>query len=78
MNYEAIEAHLELHLQVLAVIKTKVPEKKVFSFGNIYTLSDIVIQDDGGVRADYSRYIGCGEYEHETEFLDLRALFHED
>lgn len=77
MNANIVEAHLELHRQIMDVIRAKVPAKKTFSFGNVYTLQDVVVDCDGTLKAEYSRYEGCGSYDYETEFLSVHELFKE-
>lgn len=78
MNTNIIEAHLELHRHIMAVIKERVPKTHVGTFKETYTLDEISTDDEGTLVAKYSRYEGCGQYEHETVYLNVRALFPEE
>ena len=77
MNAHILEAHLELHRMIMEVVKAKVPKTFVGTFKDVYTLSDVTADEDGILRAEYSRYEGCGSYAYETVVLDPYKLFQE-
>lgn len=77
-----MNAH-ELHakfLELKALVESKVPHTIVRrhpwrdNATMTYTLDSISLED---LEAHYSAYVGCGDYEHTTEHIDLDALLGE-
>lgn len=74
---EAITLHTQF-LELIKLVAQKVPQSitrphpwigdSVVSYG--LTSVDLV-----ELRAHYSLYVGCGEYEYESEDIDLSTLF---
>ena len=79
MNEYIIEAHLELHRQIMEFVKSKVPAKRMFKDYDRereYSL-DSIEADEGTFTVKYSRYAGCGDYDYETMYLTPADLFKE-
>lgn len=75
---EEINEHLENHRELLQFAKSKLPSKKKFSWDDReHSLTSIYIDEDGCIIANYTLYMGCGEYDREREYIEPSTLFEE-
>lgn len=75
MNQYILEAHIELHKLIMEEVEKLVPSTKPNVFGREMKLVRVLVDKDGCLSAEYSRYMGCGETEDESVYLDPNKLF---
>lgn len=74
MNEYILESHLQTHKLIMEEVRKLVPAKKMFD-NREFSLSQVIVNEDDSLVAEYSRYIGCGDYDRETDYLDPSKLF---
>jgi hypothetical protein len=77
MNRQILDAYCDLHRTVMEDLKTRVPAEIESIFKRKMTLSEIKIDGEGCITAEYTRYMGCGESEREYVIIDPYKLFKE-
>lgn len=77
MNITEANEILERAEQLLSEIRSQLPDPKpTFGSSREFTLEGAYFED-GLIRANWSRYVGCGEYDHETTYHNLNKFFKE-
>lgn len=76
MNEYILEKHLEMHQLIMTEVKKVVPTKKTIH-GREFSLDEVIINEDGNLVAHYTRYVGCGDYDRATEYLQPYDLYKE-
>lgn len=73
---EALDLHARF-LDLKALVEQKVPKEKTFPHPwkddqtMTYELTHVVLED---LQAHYRSYIGCGDYEYTTDYINIADL----
>ncbi len=76
-SQEALALHAQL-LELKKLVEQKVPKEITLphpwhdNTTMTYELTGVTLED---LQAHYRAYIGCGDYEHTSEHIDLSTLF---
>lgn len=62
---------------IAAIPRDKLSPPKQHSFSTVPFKPHAITIEDGMVKVEWSKYVGCGEYENATTYLNLSDVFGE-